>query len=117
MSAAAARVGLELARLDGRLLVIPAAYGLDRLPTTLDEFATVCLLKVNTVFDRLLDRLRSIPRPFHAVYVERVGMPGERVVTDLDSLRGQKLPYFSMVLLRRRPDGSTAGQRKGPNHG
>jgi precorrin-2 methylase len=46
-----------------------------------------------------------------------VGMPGERVVTDLDSLRGQKLPYFSMVLLRRRPDGSTAGQRKGPNHG
>jgi len=115
MSAAAARVGLELARLDDGLLVIPAAYGLDRLPTSLDDFATVCLLKVNTVFDRLLDRLRSIPRPFHAVYVERVGMPGERVVTDLDSLRGQKLPYFSMVLLRRGQDGSTVGERKGAN--
>lgn len=107
MCAAAARAGLELARLDDSLLVIPAAYGLDRLPESLDEFATICLLKVNSVFDSLLDRLRSISQPFHAVYVERVGMPGERVVTDLDSLRGQTLPYFSMVLLRRGPRDST----------
>jgi precorrin-2/cobalt-factor-2 C20-methyltransferase len=110
MSAAAARAGLDLARLDDGLLVIPAAYGLERLPKSLDEFSTICLLKVNSVFDSLLDRLRSIPQPFHAVYVERVGMPGERVVTDLDSLRGQKLPYFSMVLLRRGPRDSVIGR-------
>ena len=36
-----------------------------------------------------------------AVYLEQVGTPAERVVTDLESLRGQELPYFSLVMLRR----------------
>jgi precorrin-2 methylase len=36
------------------------------------------------------------------VYVEHVGTPKERVVEDLESLRGQKLPYFSLVILRAR---------------
>ena len=42
-----------------------------------------------------------MPHPVHAVYVERVGTPEERIVTDLESLRGQKLSYFSLVLLRQ----------------
>jgi precorrin-2/cobalt-factor-2 C20-methyltransferase len=100
VQAAAARVGMEVARLDEGVAILPAAYGLDHLAGTLEQFATVCLMKVNTAFDRLLDRLETLPGPFSAVYVERVGMAGERVVTDLASLRGQDLPYFSMVLIR-----------------
>jgi len=100
VQAAAARAGIELARLGEGVAICPAAYGLDHLPETLKRFATVCLLKVNTTFDRLLDRLEALPGPLSAVYLERVGMPGERVVTDLASLRGQDLPYFSMVLIR-----------------
>jgi hypothetical protein len=33
--------------------------------------------------------------------VEKVGTPEERVVTDLETLRGQRLPYFSLVILRK----------------
>jgi hypothetical protein len=33
-----------------------------------------------------------------------VGTAEERIVTDLETLRGQKLPYFSIVLLRRHQD-------------
>jgi precorrin-2/cobalt-factor-2 C20-methyltransferase len=100
-SAAAARAGVPVARLDEKVAVVPAAYGVERLPALLDEFATVFLLKVNGVFDRLLDGLATLPRPVWAVYVEQVGTPAERVIEDLESLRGQELPYFSLVMLRK----------------
>jgi precorrin-2/cobalt-factor-2 C20-methyltransferase len=100
-SAAAARAGVPVARLDEKVAVVPAAYGVERLPALLDEFATVFLLKVNGVFDRLLDALSLLPRPLRAVYVEQVGTPAERVIADLASLRGQELPYFSLVILHK----------------
>ena len=99
-SAAAALAGVPVARLEEKVAVVPAAYGIEHLPALLEEFATVFLLKVNGVFDRLLDALATLPRPVRAVYVEQVGTPAERVVEDLESLRGEELPYFSLVILR-----------------
>lgn len=103
-SAASARAGVPVSRLDEKVAVVPATYGLEALPTLLDEFATVFLMKVNRVFDQLLDVLAGLPEPVRAVYVEKVGTADERIVTDLQTLRGQKLPYFSLVLLRRHRD-------------
>jgi precorrin-2/cobalt-factor-2 C20-methyltransferase len=100
-SAAAARAGVPVARLDEMVAVLPAAYGLGRVPELLAAFPTVILLKVNAVFGELLTVLEALPRPVRTVYVERVGTPGERVVEDLESLRGQEIPYFSLVILRR----------------
>ena len=100
-SAAAARAGLPVARLDEWVAVLPAVYGLERLPALLDEFATIFLLKVHSNFDKLLGVLASMPRQVRAVYLEQVGTPAERIVTDLESLRGQELPYFSLVMVRR----------------
>jgi precorrin-2/cobalt-factor-2 C20-methyltransferase len=99
--AAAARVGLPVARLDDRVAFVPAFYGVKRLAALLDDFATVFLLKVNSVFDQLLAELASVRGPVRAVYLECVGTPEERVVTDLESLRGQELSYFSLLILRR----------------
>lgn len=104
-SAAAARAGIPVAQLDERVAVVPACYGVERLPALLDEFATVFLLKVNTSFDQLLAELASARTPVQAVYVEQVGTTAERVVTDLESLRGQVLPYFSLVMLRKEEEG------------
>jgi precorrin-2/cobalt-factor-2 C20-methyltransferase len=100
--AAAARAGVPIAHLEDTVAILPAVYGLDRLPRLLADFTTVVLLKVHSVFDTLLDALAALTDPPDAVYLENVGMTGERIVTDLPSLRGQKLPYFSLVLLRRR---------------
>lgn len=100
-SAAAARAGVPAARLDEKVAVVPAAYSVERLPALVDEFATVFLLKINGIFDRLLDTLAALRSPVRAVYVEQVGTPAERVVEDLESLRGQELPYFSLVILRK----------------
>ena len=72
--------------------------------------ATVVLLKVHTVFDQLLGRLAQLPEPVSAFYVEKVGTAEERVVTDLPSLRGQKLPYFALVILRQQRRDGCAGR-------
>ncbi len=103
--AAAALAGVPVARLDEMVAVVPAAYGVERLPALVDQFATVFLLKVNEAFGPLLKALGALRRPVRAVYVEQVGTPAERVVEDLESLRGQKLPYFSLVILRARDKG------------
>jgi precorrin-2/cobalt-factor-2 C20-methyltransferase len=100
-SAAAARCCVPIACLDERAAIVPARYGIGRLPALLDEFATVLLFKVNSVFDQLLAAMEQSPRRIRAVYVERVGAAAERVVTDLQSLRGQELPYWALVILRR----------------
>src|SRR5262249_50813755 len=101
-SAAAARVGLPVARLGEQVAVVPASYGVSHLPGLLDSFATVFLLKVSANFDQLLSALASLGRSVRAVYVEQVGTPEELVVEDLESLRGQDLPYFSLVIVRRK---------------
>jgi precorrin-2/cobalt-factor-2 C20-methyltransferase len=111
-SAASARAGVPVSRLNDKVAVVPATYGLDSLPALLDEFATVFLMKVNRVFDQLLEVLAALPTPVQAVYLEKVGTAEERMVTDLETLRGQKLPYFSLVLLRRHQDATPANERE-----
>jgi len=99
--AAAAADGVPVSLLDEQVAVLPAVYGLDHLPALLDDFATVFLMKVNSVFDQLLETLEALPQRVHAVYAEKVGTPEERVVTDLSTLRGQQLSYFSLVILHQ----------------
>lgn len=110
--AAAARAGVPICRLDERVAIVPAAYGLEQLPQLLDQFATLFLVKVHSSMELLLDRLADLPGSVQAVYVEKVGTPEERVVTDLRSLRGQELSYFSLVILRgSSPPGRPARRR------
>jgi precorrin-2/cobalt-factor-2 C20-methyltransferase len=106
VQAAAARTGLTLARLHEALAVLPASYGLERLPGLLQSCATVALLKVQSSIEPLLTQLADLPSDIHAFYLEKVGTNEECLTTDLHSLRGRKLPYFSLILLRR---GDSAG--------
>jgi precorrin-2/cobalt-factor-2 C20-methyltransferase len=102
MGAAAARVGVSVATLEECVAIVPAAYGLHHLPDLLEEFSTVFLLKVHNAFDQLLDKLATLPGPPQTFYVEKVGTAEERIVRDLTKLRGETLPYFSLVILRRK---------------
>ena len=97
--AASARAGVTVAHLDDRVAVVPAAYGLERLPALLDEFAIVFLIKVHSVLDQLVERLADLPWA-RAVFLEKVGTAEERIVTDLRSLRGQYVSYFSLVIVQ-----------------
>ena len=100
VTAAAARALFPLAGMDERVGVIPATYDPDVLVRMLDTCDTVVLLKVSRVLDRVLDILEARGLFPHTVFVERCGTPDERVVHDLISLRGQRVSYFSLLLVR-----------------
>lgn len=121
VTAAAAATLLPLAAGAERVAIVPATYALgaesappgedtsarsenasagQSLEAILLSFETVVLLKVHSVFDRLLALLERLDLLQHAVYVRRCGSEAEEVVYDLAGLRGQALDYFSLVIVR-----------------
>ena len=99
--AAAAAALVPLADGDERLAILPATYEHRRLREAFEQFDTVVLLKVASAFDRVLELLEELGLVGGAVFVSRCGQPGERIVRDVRSLKGQQLDYFSLMIVRR----------------
>ena len=106
-AAAAAATGLPLAEEDETLAVIPTAYGVAVIDHLLDEFDTLILLKVKPLLDDVLELLERRGLLATSCFIEKVGAPDERVVHDLATLRGEKVNYLSLLLVRnpKRPRG------------
>jgi precorrin-2/cobalt-factor-2 C20-methyltransferase len=101
ISAAAARTLFPLALGEERIAILPATYDPPFLERALEAFDTVVLLKVNRVLDQLITILEQRGLLDWSVFVERCGTSRERIVRDVASLRGQRVPYFSLLLVRR----------------
>lgn len=99
-AAAAARTGLPLADSDDTFAVVPANYGVAFIERLLADFDTLVLLKVKPQLDAVIDLLARRGMLGDACFVEKVGTPQERIVTDLASLRGEKVSYLSLLLIR-----------------
>ncbi len=99
-SAAAAELNAPLAGEDDTLAVIPAAYGVEVIDHLVDEFDTLVLLKVKPLLDDIIALLERRGLLADACLVEKVGSPEERVVHDVAALRGQKVAYLSLMLVR-----------------
>jgi precorrin-2/cobalt-factor-2 C20-methyltransferase len=100
LGAAAARLGWPLAQKDEILTVCPATYHVEEIGAILDRPGASCWLKAADILPRLVEELRRRGRLERAALVERVGRPDERIVRDLASVVGEKLSYFSLVLVR-----------------
>ncbi|MBI5902253.1 MAG: precorrin-2 C(20)-methyltransferase [Deltaproteobacteria bacterium] len=101
-SAAASAVATPLAEASEKIIILPAAYDITEIEENLKRpFDTVVLMKVNRIFDRLLDLLCSMGLEDKAFFVARVGWPEEEIVTDLKGLRGRDLDYFSTVIVKK----------------
>jgi len=98
--AAAAATRVPLAAGDERVAVLPATYGVDVVAEVLARFDTVVLLKVKPVMDALIDLLEREGLLAHAVFVNQVGTAAEEIVRDVTTLRGRKLEYLSLVIVK-----------------
>jgi precorrin-2/cobalt-factor-2 C20-methyltransferase len=58
-------------------------------------------MKIYRTFDRLLDILLELGLADKSVYIESCSTPAERIVTDILPLRGTKLDYFSLLIVRK----------------
>lgn len=99
-AAAAGHLNEPLAGEDDTLAVIPAAYGIKVIDHLIDEFDTLVLLKVKPLLDDILELLERRGLLHEACLIEKVGSPEERVVREVASLRGTKVAYLSLMLVR-----------------
>lgn len=103
VQAVAARAGLPLADNDESLAILPATAPGPVLDGALRSFHTVVVMKAAAALDPVLDTLEAAGLADRAVCVVRCGQPGERVVHDVRTLRGQPLDYFATLMVRTRP--------------
>lgn len=99
-SAAAAELNEPLAGEDDTLAVIPAAYGMAVIERLLDEFDTLVLLKVKPMLDEAIGLLERRGLLQEACFIEKIGSPEQRIVEDVLALRGEKVAYLSLLLVR-----------------
>lgn len=102
-AAAAARAQSVLCAADERLAVVPApAYAsAEALRGLLEHAETLVLMKVGPVLPQVIEALDALSLLGQALYAEHVGLPQERIVRDLRTLRGQTETYFSLVIVKR----------------
>ncbi len=99
VTACAANLGIPLVSGGESLAVVPAAYGIDNLELLAQNFDTVVLMKVSRSFDSIAEKIESAGLGEKAVFVARCGSEAF-FSSDLESLKGRKVDYLSMILLR-----------------
>lgn len=110
--ASAAHLGQPLVEGDETLAILPAGYGVDTVEHLLPEFDTLVLLKVKPLLDDLIDMLEHRGLLAHSCFLEKVGTPQERVVRDVASLKGAKVNYLSLLLVKN-PERPRAAMQRG----
>jgi len=101
INAAAARAGMSLGLGNDRIAILPANYA-ESLKETLEQFDTVVLMKVHTVFDSVIKTLKGMDLVEKATYISRAGMEDERIIRDIRQVKKEDLSYFSLVIVRKR---------------
>jgi len=98
---AAAHLNIALAEGSEKLAIIPAVDEPADLRPILEQFSNVVLMKVAGKYDEIVDVLADLGLKDKAVYISKLGYPEQLVTFDLDSLKGLKQDYLSLILIKR----------------
>ncbi len=107
--AACAELQIPFSEQDDTVAIVPAAYGVEMVERLLDDFDTLVLMKVKPLMDELIDLLERRGLIAHTCFIEKAGAPEGRVVTDVRTLRGEKVNYLSLMLVKN--PGRERGER------
>lgn len=100
INAAAAEALLPLVEGDEKMAVIPATAGTEHIISTLTHFETVVLLKVKPLYPKIIEILRATGREHSTVFVERVGSPRQKVLTDFSQIAAHSPDYLSLMIIK-----------------
>lgn len=101
INTSAAVACVPLAEADERIAIIPATAGMEKVIEALATYDTVVLLKVKPLFGELLEVLRKMGRERATLFVERVGTPRQKVLTDFAEISSHAPDYLSLMVVRR----------------
>jgi precorrin-2/cobalt-factor-2 C20-methyltransferase len=100
INAAASEAALSLVEGDEKMAVVPATAGIDQIMMALVNYETVVLLKVKPLFADILEVLRQTGREKSTVFVERVGSPRQKVLTDFGEIAAHSPDYLSLMIIK-----------------
>ena len=101
INAAAARTIVPLASDDEHIAIISGNSEDKVIRETLENFDTVVFMKVSTVFDKLLSILEELNLIEKCVYIRRCTTQDEEIIWDINKLKGEKVDYFSLLIVRK----------------
>ena len=101
-SAAAALTHIPLTEGEESFVVVSGAQGAARLRELVDQSDNIVMLKTYRNFEEIYQALEELDLLDRAVCVSRCGLDGEMIVKNLRELKGQPLPYFSMVIIKKK---------------
>lgn len=102
MSACSAQVNAPLGLGDDVLSVVPAAFDDARLRDILQNSDAVVLMKVFRRLPAVIEVLDELGLTDKAVLLERCGMEGQHIYTDVREAAEKELHYFSTLLVRKK---------------
>lgn len=104
--AAAARLNMPLVENTESLLVVSGVSDPEDIPRLASLGDNLVIMKTYRNYDRIMDALERLPSPRRSFCVQSVCMPEERVTEDAGRLRGEKMPYLSLVVVKGQREGS-----------
>ncbi len=103
INAAASEAALPLVEGDEKMVVIPATAGIEQIKAALADYETVVLLKVKALYADIIELLQTTGCARHTVFVERVGTPRQKVLTDFSEIAAHVPDYLSLMITKRAP--------------
>lgn len=101
INTASAVACVPLAEADERIAIIPATAGMEKVIEALATYDTVVLLKVKPLFGEILEALRQMGRERSTLFVERVGTPRQKVLTDFAEIACHAPDYLSLMIIKQ----------------
>ncbi|MDX2469767.1 MAG: precorrin-2 C(20)-methyltransferase [SAR324 cluster bacterium] len=99
-NASAARLNEPLALEGDAMAVIPAGYGVEVIKQLISEFDCLVLIKVKPLLDDIINLLESLDLLQYSSFIEKVGAAEERMITDVATLKGEKVNYLSLLIVK-----------------
>ncbi len=99
--AAAARLNLPLVESKESLLVVSGVGEAGEISRLAEFGDNLVIMKAYRNFDRIMETLQDLPRPRRVAAASLVGLPGERLEPDARRLEGGKVPYLTLLLVKK----------------
>jgi precorrin-2/cobalt-factor-2 C20-methyltransferase len=104
-NAAAALTHIPLAEGEESFYLVSGALGAARLREVIDKSDNIVMLKTYRNFEEIYQALEEMGLLDRATCISRCGLDGETVVADLRELKGQRMPYLSMIIIKKKGKG------------
>ena len=99
--AAAALANTPIAEGEEAFHLVSGARGGDNLRRVVSAADNVVMLKAYKHFDDIYATIEELDLLDRSILVSRLGLNGETVVENFRSLKGQQMPYLSLVIIKK----------------